>query len=556
MRERAGSTAAAVALTVLAVAVVVVPLVELGRVVPAGGSAALTRVLHSPGFGSAAAHSGELAVLVPAVAVPVGTGLALVLRRPDVPCRGLLRLLIVLPLLVPQFVLGYSWSQAYGRGGFSQQLLGAHWAGLNGAVGVVVVLVVDAVPLCFLISSAALAVRAQPQLEQAARVSGAGWWACTRTVTLPMLRPVLAAEVVITAVAALESFAVPQVLGTPAGYQTMTTRVYADLALGSDPALFTDAVVLSLALVVLVALVVLPSDVLLAPRLRTAPAPSPAGPAGPSRRGPPGMLVACVIGAYCVVVALVPTAAIVLAAVTRAVGRAPTPSNWTLDNFRAALDAPTRAAIGHSLELAALAALILTVLGVSAAALGRRGWGRLLGTVVIAPFAIPGSALAVGLLIAYDRRIGGTLALILLAYLAKFWALAHRTLSGAVDRVPPDESRAAHTSGAGPLATARTIWLPALTPALVGAGLLVFVSALHEVTMSSLLYSTGNETLAVAVLNSQELGEVPTTAALSVVLTAMLLVAAVPAWLAMVLARRRRAASQPVWSAVEVADAR
>ncbi len=59
--------------------------------------------------------------------------------------------------------------------------------------------------------------------------------------------------------------------------------------------------------------------------------------------------------------------------------------------------------------------------------------------------------------------------------------------------------------------------------------------------MSSLLYSTGNQTLAVAVLNSQQLGDIGTTAALSVLLTALTLLAALPVWLVLRLATRYRA---------------
>ena len=92
---------------------------------------------------------------------------------------------------------------------------------------------------------------------------------------------------------------------------------------------------------------------------------------------------------------------------------------------------------------------------------------------------------------------------------------------------------AARASGAAPTTAARSIWLPAVAPALLGAWALVFLAALHEVTMSSLLYSFGNETFAVAVLNQQQLGGVGVTAALSVVLTALILLAAFPAALAL-----------------------
>lgn len=533
--ERAVGVATAV--TVIGVvALIAVPLARLGWVV-VDDAGSVGRVLSAPGVATAALHSLELAVLVPLLAVPLGAGTALLLQRRDVASGGLLRVLAVLPLLVPQFVLGYSWMQAYGRGGFTQDLTGWYWTGLTGPAGVVFVLVADTAPLCYLLTSVGLATRARPETELAARVGGAGGWTVLRTITIPLLRPVLAAEVVLAFVLALESFAAPQVLGAPSGYDTITTRLYSDLAFGSDPAAFTDAVTLALGLVLVATVLLLPADVLVAPTLRSRRTAASGGGAALPVRRTLTRTGAVLLAGYFGFAVLLPLVALVAAAFTRAIGLAPTPGNWTLDNFRRALDAPTRDAFANSLQLAALAALILVVLGCAAAVLERHWSGRALGTVVVWAFAVPGSTLAVGLLIAYGNRLGGTLLLILLAYLGKFWALAHRTVAGAIDRVPPGEWQAARVSGAGQVATLRTVWLPALAPSLAGAALLVFVAALHEVTMSSLLYSTGSETLAVAVLNSQELGDTATTAALSVTLTAVLLAVAAPAWL---LLRRAR----------------
>jgi iron(III) transport system permease protein len=181
----------------------------------------------------------------------------------------------------------------------------------------------------------------------------------------------------------------------------------------------------------------------------------------------------------------------------------------------------------------------LTGLGAVVVALERRRAGRAFATLAMMSFAIPGSTLAVGLLIAYGRWLDGSLLLILIAYLAKFWALAHRAIEGPAARLPHGEWQAARASAAGPVTAARTIWLPSLAPALLGAWLLVFLAALHEVTMSSLLYSSGNQTLAVAVLNSQELGAVGPTAALSVTLMS----AAAPTWWFIRMTSRRRTAS-------------
>jgi iron(III) transport system permease protein len=524
-----GERVALLAAVLATAGLVLVPLGKLVQLVSSDGWSSIRQMLTGPGMGTATWHSLAVAAAVTLLAVPLGAAIAVFLGRADVPCRGLLRLAMLGPLIVPQFVLGYSWTQAYGRAGFTDSLVGVHWAGLFGPAGVIVVLVVDTVPLCYLLCTVGLATRAAPDLERAARTSGAGGWTVLRTVTVPLLRPVLAAAAVLTFVATLESFAVPEVLGTPGGFSTLTVRIYSDLTLGSDPRTFVDAITGSLSLVLIAAVLLVPADLVLAPKLRATRTGSIAGALLPAGRSEGAWLGASLLAAYLALAVALPVVAIVAASITRAVGLAPTPSNWTLANFRSALDAPTRAALGNSLQLAALAATVLTLLGALVAVLERRRAGRALGSVVVLTFTIPGTALAVGLLVAYGRWFGTGLGLILIAYLAKFWALSHRTVTGALDRLPPAEWQAARASGAGPATAARTIWLPALTPALVGAWVLVFLGALHEVTMSSLLYTFGNQTLAVAVLNSQQLGDVGTTAALSVVLTALILLVALPA---------------------------
>jgi iron(III) transport system permease protein len=233
---------------------------------------------------------------------------------------------------------------------------------------------------------------------------------------------------------------------------------------------------------------------------------------------------------YLVLTVGVPLAALVLSSVTRAIGVPPTPDNWTLGHFRQVLTTRTAEALGRSLALAVAAGTLLVVLGGLVAVLERRRTGRTAATLITLTLVLPGSALAVGLLLAYGRWLSGTLALILLAYLAKLWAFAHRPIAGALDRLPPDELRAARVSGAGPLTAVRTVALRPLAPALAAAWLVCFVTALHEVTMSSLLYGPGSETLAVVVLNSEELGRIGPTAALSVLLSALVVVPGVLLW--------------------------
>jgi iron(III) transport system permease protein len=194
----------------------------------------------------------------------------------------------------------------------------------------------------------------------------------------------------------------------------------------------------------------------------------------------------------------------------------------------------------------------LTALGIVVTVVERRRAGRALGSLTTLAFAIPGSTVAIGLLIAYGRWLSSGLLLIFLAYVVKFSALTHRTTSAVADRIPPAEWQAARISGASWPVAGTTIWLPAMGPALLGSWLLVFVAALHEVTMSSLLYSIDNQTLAVAVLNSEELGDVGRTAALSVMLTLMILSAALIAVLLIRNSGRLQAAARRQRARVDV----
>ena len=170
--------------------------------------------------------------------------------------------------MVPDYVLGFSWTEAYGIGGFTDVLADRPWLGVNSAVGVWAALTVGAVPLTYLVVAAGLSARAEPSLVRAARASGARPAAVLWTITLPLLRPAIAAATVLCFALSLQAFAIPQVMGTPAGFRTVTTEIYRNLSLGSDPQSFVAALVLALLLVLITVLVVGPADAWLGPRLR------------------------------------------------------------------------------------------------------------------------------------------------------------------------------------------------------------------------------------------------------------------------------------------------
>ena len=527
--SRAATTAAAALVVGLIAALVAVPLWSLGRIAADAGLTGIWRVLSGPGGRVAVVHTVAVAATVTVLAVAGGTALALAVERR--PGRSRLRLLVAGPLVIPEFVLGFAWSQAYGPQGLTDHVAGLTLPGLFGPVGIVAVLTVYGLPLAYLAVTAGLAGRADPALERAARSAGATGWTTLRTVTLPLLRVPLLGAAAVVFVTAAGSFAVPQVLGTPAGFSTMPTLVYTDLALSAAPAAFTELTVIALAMVVLVLLALGPLDLWLARLRPSARADTP--PILQVRRTAGDLAVTIIVWLYALLAAGIPMLTLIMTALTRGPGLAPVPANWTLANFSAGFSGGAGLALLRSAGLALAAAILAPLLGSMVAALARGRWRGPLATVVTLAYAIPGSALAVGIIIGYGRWLDGSVLIILLAYLAKFWVFGHRPVQAALDRLPAGLTRAARLSGAGPVTALRTVVLPPLTVALTTASALVFVLAFHELTMSTILYGPGTETFAVVVMNTQDLGGMGATAALALMLTApVLAVAGAAAWVA------------------------
>jgi len=518
-----------VAVCLVAAGLVGYPLARLLVEAFAAGQAALARALG--GSAAAIVHTLWVSALAAAIALAVGAGFAVALERGALPGRGWLRLGMLLPILIPPFIGAFGWTQAYGRAGLLDKLVHVSWPGLFGGGGVVALLAVHGVPLTYLAAAAALAGRGVEDLERAAQACGAGPLGVVRTVTLPLLRPALTAGAALAFISSASDFGIPAVVGLPARFGMVTTEIYQQLSFSSNQASFGAAVVLA-GLLALLACLFLTGIA----RFNVSAAVTAAGrrQAGRARWTGGGAALLAIGWTWVAATSLLPFAALVLVAVTRAYGLAPAPANWTAQHFAAALNRDGGEALLRSAGLAAVAATIIVLLGIVTAFIGRRGgWGRLFEGAVALPYAIPGSALAIAIILAFSRWLYGTLAIILLAYVARFWALGHRPIAGALAQVGPETVHAARISGAGALRSlAIGVW-PAIAPASVLAWLLVFLTALHELTISSLLYTPATQTVAVVVLNSEQEGDVARTAALAVLLTAIVLCAAVPTtWLA------------------------
>ena len=507
LRARGPQAAAGVLLVGLAV-------YPVGRLLLEAFGDGLSEALWRDTVGTAAFNSLWSSAAAASLALLVGTGLALLTERFLVRGASLMRAAVITTLVVPPFVSALSWQAAYAPFGLLDDWTGISAAWLEGRPGVVAVIAVNVVPLAYLVVAAGLRSSRVPELEWAARAAGADRSATMRRITLPMVQPALAAGWLVGFAASLASFGIPVVLGTPAGFETLTTRVYRAVAFAANPDAFTEAVIMALLLALIALVIVLTGDWWFR-ATRKAPQLAGSNQRGYLRPSPPGAAAAA--WSYLALTVALPSLALVLRALTPSVGVSPGPDNWTLANFATAFDSRTWEAFGRS------ALLALGAAGLALAAAGlliyvRQSTGRRWDGAPLVMFALPGTSLALAVSLGYGRWLANTAAIILIAYVAKLLALAHRPLAASAAGVDRDLLNAARASGASARRAAARIGLPLLRPGLVAGGLLVFLFALHELTMSSLLHGPGNETLAVVILDYQQIGDATVTAALAVLL--------------------------------------
>lgn len=510
-------------------------------------AAAYRAVLRDPATRTALSHTLVSSALATAIAVAAGVAIGWLVARTDLPFRGVAATLLLFPLVLPPFVHTLAWLQAYGPVGVAPEVLNAVTGGhakphlFLGATGVITLLAFQGLPIAGLLTLGALA-RLDAAGEEAARIAGAGPLRAFRTITLPALLPTIGAAAGLVFVASASDFGIVAVAGLPAGYGTLTTRIYAFLTFSASATSFTRAIALSALLgagaAVALALLALRRDA--AGGFGGRP-PQSASVVPLGRWRAP---IAVLLGLIFVLVVVAPLIALVLTALTRAVGNAPLPGNLTLDNIRRVAQLPeARLALRTSLWLSALAATIALVIGL-AVALATRAAGiisRLLPALAALPFGMPGSVTAVAFILGWGQKLPfagrslyGTAWLILLAYVARFLVFAVEPLRAALARLDPALEESAAVAGAGRARRLRDVLTPHLAPALAVAWLLIFLTALHELTVSSLLAAPRVTTLGVAVLHLEQEGDITAMAALATLL--VLLVAAAVALL--LLARR------------------
>lgn len=479
-----------------------------------------------------------LAASTGAVVISTGLGVALALLTGLFRLRGQVAMtfLILSPLLIPSQTMALAWIELTGASSPVLAPLGlAPPPGQTNPIysgwGIALLMGIEHMPLVFIAVRAAL-IAIPADLVEAARIVGAGTGRIVARIVLPLVAPAALAGAVLAFSAAVGNFGVPALLGIPGRFPMLTTLIYQRLN-GFGPSVAGQVTVLALILVVL-AVAALALRALVLARLAV-----PMGqgaPMAPLSAGRWQGLAAAAVWALLAMIAILPMLALLGTALTPALGVALNAETVTLRNFAdlAANPAIGRAMVNSTL-LSALAAAGCALVALAFAFLATSARSRLvrvLDWLVDAPWVVPGTVVALAMILAFLRPLPlvgslyGTFAILLVAYLARFLPLVLRPVLAAAEALDPALDEAARIVGAGPLRRLALILTPQVLPALMAGSLLLVMTAINELTLSALLWSAGHETVGVMIFALQYEGNSTAAAAMAVV---SLLLVVVPA---------------------------
>ncbi|HEX9445298.1 MAG TPA: ABC transporter permease subunit, partial [Candidatus Binatia bacterium] len=186
-------------------------------------------ILTNPDFHRAFLSSFAISLGMTSIAAPLGSLLAFLVARTDLPGKHWLEPWLLVPIFLSPVVIAFGYVVAVGPVGFfslwAKSLVGVVPWNLYTITGLIVIAGLTHVPHVFLYVSAALR-GVDPSVEEAARVTGAGPWRIAFTISLPLVRPAILFSGSLVFLLGFELFGLPLVLGDPAGLLVLTTYLY------------------------------------------------------------------------------------------------------------------------------------------------------------------------------------------------------------------------------------------------------------------------------------------------------------------------------------------
>lgn len=426
----------------------------------------VTRILGRTSTLELVGRSLGLVVVVTALCLLLGIGLAALVTRTTLPGRRVFGVLVALPLAIPSYVAAFAWVAA------------VPWA--RGFTGAVIVLTACTYPYVYLPVATAMR-RVDPALEEVSRSLGHSAWRTFWTVTARQVWPAAASGGLLVALYTLSDFGAVSLLQ----YDVFTRVIHTSYRASFDR---TPAAVLSLLLVVLTVVIAVGE------RRSRGPVEQTRVGGGVSRRAE-----AHPLGRWSPVAVAV-AGAVVAVALAFPVGSM---AYWFATGLSAGVDSERLVtSTGTTLMLSVLGALVTMALAVPIGVLAARHRSRVASAVELATWAghaLPGIVVALSLVffgIRVAKPIYQETPLLLIAYAVLFLPAGVGAVRAAVAMSSPRIEEVARSLGSAPLTVLRRVTVPLAAPGVAAGTALVMLTIMKELPATLLLRPTGANTLA------------------------------------------------------------
>ncbi|WP_119393047.1 ABC transporter permease [Taklimakanibacter lacteus] len=507
---------------------------------PEGGYSlvALAERLFSADVWSVTWNSLILAVAVGLATTLLGLGFALLHKRTGFRAKGLLRLLAILPIITPPFVIGLGIILLFGRNGMATWLLNeflgippSRW--IYGFFGLLLVQTLAFTPIAYLVLIGVVD-GISPSMEEAAQTLRANRWRTFKTVTWPLMRPGLANAFLIGFVESLADFGNPLVLG--GNYDVLSTDIFfAIVGSQNDPG---RASALSIALLFLTLSAFVLQRQWIGKKVYTT----------ISGKGDSGLPAPLPVGVKRLVYwATMPWLAftillygiILIGGFVKSLGIDNTPTlqhyvtafgiDWTEHGLL--WSGRAWPSFFTTVELAAIAAPLTAVIGLLTAYLLNRQ--RFIGQsafefITMLSFAIPGTVIGVSYILAFNVppiELTGTGLILIICFVFRNMPVSIRAGLATMAQIDKSLDECSLMLRHGSFATIRRVVLPLLRPAIVASLVYAFVRAITSVSAVIFLVSAQYNLATAYIVGRVEVSDFGVAIAYSSVLILFMLLA-------------------------------
>lgn len=443
------------------------------------------------------------------LALIIGTTLACLTAYTDIRGKKFIKAFLFLPFVIPSYIISLSWIQLMN----STELLSSLPFEIYSLTGIILVMGICHYPLIFIMTETVFR-KIPRELEYAGRTCGCSRIEVLRRITLPMVLPGISSGCLLVFLASLSNFGVPAFLGIPANINVLNTVIYQEIV-GFSSNSFSRAATLStlLGIIALLGSLSLRYFSLKSKRIETYKEDfKPRIYLGKYR-----ILIEITVWVFLISTSIIPLISMIKTSFIKAYGLDFIWNNLTLKHYKFIFESDkTVNAISNSLLLAIVTTFVCLVIGTIIAYIRVRKSSiisRILETVVSIPYALPGIVFSLAIILTWIEPLPGwnpgfygTIKLIFIAYIIRFMILQVRGSITSIIQVDVSMEEAARLCGAGLITRWRKILLPLLYSGILSAALLVMINALTELTVSSILWSSGSETIGVVIFNFEQAG--------------------------------------------------